>query len=102
MGGTLISLLPEATSQGERVCKFLFGMETLETVEALEAQWLSGGIYSSDLGGTGETVNVRYARTNGVANTKHAKWGEDVVPGVVDGTAADLWVGELNLIIVST
>lgn len=98
--GNLVMLRGVASQQYVEV-KLLFEWATYSQVTALKQLWKSGATVAADIEASGTTVNLTFAAKNGVANVKHAAWGDDSVHHDVQGQATDIYNGELNVIIIT-
>jgi hypothetical protein len=96
--GNLVTVTKENPSQKFVEAHFIFEWTPFAAVETLIGYWRAGGTYDADLEDTGEVRTVRFDPTKGVANWKH-QTGAHVVHAHFLGSGADLYTGELNLII---
>ncbi|MDQ7785737.1 MAG: hypothetical protein RDU20_22845 [Desulfomonilaceae bacterium] len=99
--GNLVMLRAEGNGPTYLPARVLFEWTPFSAVTTLYAYWKSGGEWTADLEGTGDTCTVRFAAKNGVAKVKH-QTGKDVVHAHWDGSENDVYSGEMNLIIVRT
>ena len=97
--GNLVILQPETVSQHFVEVKLSYDFLTSAQVAALRAMALSGNSFQADFEGTGTTHTVWFDPVNGVPDPKHWESGLDLVSANVEGTANDVWEGDLNLII---
>jgi len=99
--GNVVMLRGESTSQDELPAKLRFEWTPWSDVETLYSYWSAGSTYSADFEDTGDTVTIRFAAKDGVANVKHQAYGDAVVHAHVEGHETDLYTGELNVFIIS-